>query len=197
MTSGTHSLQSGGTQRSYILRLPANYDSSHPHRLIFGIHWFGGSASYVANGNMIQPFYGLQALANNSTLFVAPQGLTSGGLSGWPNTGGQDVTFIDNIIRTIEADLCIDTSQRRGLQRHLTGVELLRRAPRGARPAGRPGPTGGAAVTVGDPNPAGQKGFVLIPEGSRRPSATPTGTGPTAATTRQAVWPHTGGRPVR
>ncbi|MEV2242719.1 cellulose binding domain-containing protein [Micromonospora sp. NPDC049891] len=112
LTNGNHSLQVGETQRSYILRLPANYNNTKPHRLIFGIHWLGGSASDVANGNMIQPFYGLQALANNSTIFVAPQGLTSGGLTGWPNTGGQDVTFIDNIIRTVEADLCIDTSQR-------------------------------------------------------------------------------------
>ncbi|MEJ3747868.1 cellulose binding domain-containing protein [Actinomycetes bacterium KLBMP 9797] len=111
LTSGTHSLQSGGTQRSYILRLPSNYDNSHPYRLVFGIHWLGGSAGDVANGGIIEPFYGLQALANNSTIFVAPQGLSSGGLTGWPNTGGQDVTFIDNIIRTLEADLCIDTSQ--------------------------------------------------------------------------------------
>lgn len=111
LTSGTHSLPSGGTERSYILRLPANYDNNHAYRLIFGIHWMGGSASDVANGGTTQPFYGLQALANESAIFVAPQGLSSGGISGWPNTGGQDVAFIDNIIQTVEANLCVDTSQ--------------------------------------------------------------------------------------
>ena len=111
LTSGTHTVSSGGTQRSYILRLPAGYDSNHPYRLIFGIHWLGGSATDVANGGTIQPYYGLQTLAGDSTIFVAPQGLSSGGTSGWPNTGGQDVTFIDQIIQALEADLCVDTTQ--------------------------------------------------------------------------------------
>ncbi|HZP52135.1 MAG TPA: poly(3-hydroxybutyrate) depolymerase, partial [Actinocrinis sp.] len=30
LASGTHTIQSSGQSRSYILRLPANYDSSHP-----------------------------------------------------------------------------------------------------------------------------------------------------------------------
>jgi poly(3-hydroxybutyrate) depolymerase len=101
LTSGTHSLQSGGTQRSYILRLPANYDNNHSYRLIFGLHWWGGNATDVANGGTIQPYYGLQALANESAIFVAPQGLSDGGSPGWPNTGGRDVAFIDSIIQTV------------------------------------------------------------------------------------------------
>jgi poly(3-hydroxybutyrate) depolymerase len=111
LTSGTHTLNSGGTQRSYILRLPANYDKTHPYRLIFGLHWLGGNATDVANGGTIQPYYGLQALAGDTTIFVAPQGLSSGGQPGWPNTGGQDVAFIDAVTQAVETDLCVDTSQ--------------------------------------------------------------------------------------
>lgn len=108
LTNGTHTIFSGGQNRSFILRLPNNYDRNHPHRLIFGFHWLNGSATDVANGNWVQPFYGLQALAGNSAIFVAPQGLNNG----WANTGGRDVTFVDDMINLIESDLCVDTTQR-------------------------------------------------------------------------------------
>jgi poly(3-hydroxybutyrate) depolymerase len=111
LTNGTHTIQSGGKDRSFILDIPENYDNSHPYRLIFGLHWYGGSAEDVATGRTVEEgtwaFYGLKKLADNSTIFVAPQGLDSG----WANTGGADVTFIDDIIATINADLCVDTTQ--------------------------------------------------------------------------------------
>ncbi|AGP51835.1 alpha/beta hydrolase family esterase [Streptomyces rapamycinicus] len=53
-------------------------------------------------------YYGLQRLANNSTIFVALQGLNNG----WGNSGGEDVTFVDNMISQIEGALCVDTSRR-------------------------------------------------------------------------------------
>ncbi|GAA4097612.1 cellulose binding domain-containing protein [Actinomadura miaoliensis] len=112
LTSGTRSIQSSGKNRSYILRIPDNYDRSHPYRLIFGFHWLGGTATDVATGQTVQrdvwAYYGLQRLANNSAIFVAPQGFNNG----WANSGGEDVTFVDDMIRQIEADLCVDTTQR-------------------------------------------------------------------------------------
>ncbi|MFI0777349.1 hypothetical protein [Streptomyces sp. NPDC021212] len=51
-------------------------------------------------------YYGLQRLADNNTIFVAPQGLNNG----WGNSGGEDVTFVDNMISQIEGALCVDTS---------------------------------------------------------------------------------------
>jgi poly(3-hydroxybutyrate) depolymerase len=109
LTNGTHSLSSGGQNRSYILKLPDNYDRNHPYRLIFGFHWLGGSAQDVSSGSMQQgwAYYGLQRLAANSAIFVAPQGLDSG----WANTSGRDVTFTDNMVKQLEDDLCVDTSQ--------------------------------------------------------------------------------------
>jgi poly(3-hydroxybutyrate) depolymerase len=108
LRSGSYSLTSSGTNRTYILRVPANYDQNHPYRLIFGLHWLGGTNNDVANGGTIDPYYGLQSRAGESAIFVAPQGIDNG----WANTGGRDVTFIDDLIRTIEADLCVDTTQR-------------------------------------------------------------------------------------
>jgi hypothetical protein len=50
----------------------------------------------------------LSDAANNSTIFVAPQGNSNG----WANPGGQDVAFVDEMLRRLDAGLCIDTTQR-------------------------------------------------------------------------------------
>jgi len=110
LVSGTRTIQSGGQNRSYILRVPDNYDNNHPYRLIFSFHWYGGTAEQVDNGSTsgaLWSYYGLRPLANNSTIFVAPQGLNNG----WANSGGQDLVFVDDMIRQIEAGLCVDTTQ--------------------------------------------------------------------------------------
>jgi poly(3-hydroxybutyrate) depolymerase len=112
LTSGNHTIQSGGQTRSYILRVPAGYDSNHPYRLVFGFHWRGGTANDVDSGGTDGynwSYYGLRRLAdaNNSTIFVAPQGNGNG----WANPGGQDVAFVDAMVSQIEAGLCVDTTQ--------------------------------------------------------------------------------------
>ncbi|MET8229818.1 cellulose binding domain-containing protein [Micromonospora sp. NPDC005298] len=104
LTSGTRTIQSSGQSRTYNLRIPDGYDRNHPYRLIFGFHWLNGSANNVTSAG----YYGLQPLSNNSTIFVAPQGLNAG----WANTNGRDLTLFDDISRQIENDLCVDTTQR-------------------------------------------------------------------------------------
>jgi poly(3-hydroxybutyrate) depolymerase len=112
LTDGTHTIQSSGQDRSFILDIPDGYDSDTPYRLVFGLHWLGGTAEDVATGQTVETgtwaYYGLQGLADNSTIFVAPQGLDNG----WANEGGQDVTFVDDMLALLESDLCIDTSLR-------------------------------------------------------------------------------------
>ncbi|MGB3438637.1 MAG: cellulose binding domain-containing protein [Actinophytocola sp.] len=111
LTSGNHTIQSSGKSRNYILRLPDGYDRNHPYRLIFGYHWLGGTANDVDSGGTDGAnwsYYGLMRLADNSAIFVAPQGFNNG----WANSGGEDVTFTDDMIRQLEADLCVDTTQR-------------------------------------------------------------------------------------
>ncbi|GHH73540.1 hypothetical protein GCM10018793_12290 [Streptomyces sulfonofaciens] len=113
LNSGTHTISSSGQSRSYILRVPANYDSTRAYRLVFGFHWVGGTANDVDSGGSDGynwSYYGLRRLAdsaNNGTIFVAPQGINNG----WANSGGQDVTFVDDMVRQIEAGLCVDTAQ--------------------------------------------------------------------------------------
>jgi len=112
VTSGTHTIRTNGKNRSFILRIPDGYDRNRAYRLVLGFHWLGGTAGDVATGRTVETgtwaYYGLQRLADNSAIFVAPQGLNNG----WGNAGGEDVTFVDDMLRWIEADLCVDTTQR-------------------------------------------------------------------------------------
>ncbi|KAF2191795.1 carbohydrate esterase family 1 protein [Zopfia rhizophila CBS 207.26] len=103
LKSGTYNATVNNKNRQYILKIPDNYDSSKPYKLIFGLHWLTGTVE-----KDVWAYYGLQRLANNSAIFIAPQGLNNG----WANTGGEDITFIDTIIKTVEADLCVNEKLR-------------------------------------------------------------------------------------
>ncbi|MFY1623291.1 cellulose binding domain-containing protein [Micromonospora sp. WMMD723] len=111
LTSGTRTISSGGQNRTFILRIPDNYDRNHPYRLIFAFHWNGGTATEVDSGGTSGypwSYYGIRALANNSAIFVAPQGIGNG----WANSGDRDLTFVDDMMRQIESNLCVETTQR-------------------------------------------------------------------------------------
>ncbi|WP_341716298.1 RICIN domain-containing protein [Micromonospora sp. FIMYZ51] len=111
LSSGTHTIQSNGKSRQFILRVPANYNSNNPYRLIFAFHWRGGTMQEISNGGTsgaAWSYYGQQEQSNNSAILVAPQGLGNG----WGNAGGEDVTFVDDMIRRIESDLCVNPRQR-------------------------------------------------------------------------------------
>jgi poly(3-hydroxybutyrate) depolymerase len=109
--NGRKTISSGGANREYILRAPDNYDNSKPYRLIVAYHWRDGNAKQVAEGgnggSTDDPFYGLWDLAQNSTIFVAPEGLENG----WANTGDRDINLTDAILKEVSGDLCIDTSR--------------------------------------------------------------------------------------
>jgi hypothetical protein len=100
LQDGNHMLTSGGAQRSYTLRVPANYDNAHPYRLMLGFHGATGKASDVAPS-----FFGLWELSEGSTIFAAPDAV--GGI--WNAT--TDTTLVSDLLKQLEADLCIDTSR--------------------------------------------------------------------------------------
>jgi hypothetical protein len=109
--NGRRTIQSGGVNREYILRVPDDYDNTRPYRLVLAYHWRFGTAEQVANGGLggstEDPYYGLWDLAESSTIFVALEGLDAG----WVNTGGRDVAFTDAILEEVLVDLCIDTTR--------------------------------------------------------------------------------------
>jgi len=113
ITSKTYTMTVNGKSRQYIMKLPNNYDKSRAYKLVFTWHQRGASATKIVNGEDITkggvlPYYGLPPLANDSAIFVVPNGLDNG----WANSGGEDVTFFDQMVVAIEKDLCVDTSLR-------------------------------------------------------------------------------------
>ena len=101
ITSGSKTMTVNNKSRRWIIRLPNNYDKSVPYRLVFGVHW--RDADYQAVDGGSAPYYGLKSRMNN-TIFIAPDGLNKG----WANSGNEDITFFDQLIKTVSDDLCIN-----------------------------------------------------------------------------------------
>nr|UMZ45357.1 hypothetical protein [Paramyrothecium sp.] len=111
ITSGTKSITVNGKTRQYIIRVPTGYSPTRAYKLIFGLHWRGGTMNDVATGLPVQrdvwDYFGLRRLANEGAIFIAPQGLNNG----WANAGGEDITFIDQLVNIAQNGLCVETSQ--------------------------------------------------------------------------------------
>jgi poly(3-hydroxybutyrate) depolymerase len=106
---GYFTIQSGGGSRDFAMRLPDNYDKNKPYWLSFTFHPRGGNAYGVDNGGgngYEMAYYGLQKQSNNGAIFVAPLGL--GG--GWGNSNGDDLKFVDDMVKLIEENYCVDTT---------------------------------------------------------------------------------------
>ena len=114
LVSGSRTIQSGSDNRSYMLRIPPGYDNKRAYPLVFAFHWNGGTMGDVDGGGTsgyTWSYYGLREKADKSTdnrmIFVTPQGI--GG--GWPNSGGRDLTLVDNMLKVLKNDLCVDTTR--------------------------------------------------------------------------------------
>ena len=86
--------------RNYIINIPSGYDNSHPYRLILGFHGANGQASDISGD-----YFGLLPLSQGSTIFIAANAVD--GL--W--SADTDVTYVDDILEQVTADLCIDTTR--------------------------------------------------------------------------------------
>ncbi|CAI6342434.1 unnamed protein product [Periconia digitata] len=111
ISSGARSINVNGKNRQYTIRVPNGYDQNKPHKLIFAFHWVGGTMQDVSGGGSDGAqwaYYGMQKKSSETAILVAPQGLNNG----WGNSGGEDIAFVDAMRNAIEADLCVDTTQR-------------------------------------------------------------------------------------
>jgi len=107
LTAGNHTATVNSKSRWYLLKLPEPYDNNHPYRLIFTLHAAGGNSSMVAAGQGgYLPWYGMPDLVKDpvGAIYVNPNGLDRG----WANRGGEDVTFIGDLVKAVKADLCVD-----------------------------------------------------------------------------------------
>lgn len=119
-TSTRLKITSGGMSREYIIDIPADYDPTHPYRLIFSWHQAYGSDTGNAIGQhpagdgpnfnaTDYAFFGLHreaAAANEPVIFVAPEGI--GNL---PWDFNRDSVLFDDLLALVDANLCIDDSR--------------------------------------------------------------------------------------
>jgi hypothetical protein len=119
-TSARLTIDAGSSSGEYIIDIPADYDPTHPYRLIFSWHQAYGSDTGNANG--LHPagdgpnfdaknyaYFGLHreaTAANESVIFVAP-----GGIGDLPWDYNRDVVLFDDLLALVDANLCIDDSR--------------------------------------------------------------------------------------
>jgi len=107
LKSGTYTITSAGLSREYIIDIPANYNPNKPYRLIFAMHWSGGSMQAVANDK----FYSLKPYAESDKapcIFIAPNG--TGATRGW-DLAEKDHTLFDDLYKLATEKLCVDTKR--------------------------------------------------------------------------------------
>jgi poly(3-hydroxybutyrate) depolymerase len=90
-----------GTDRQYAIRWPASYDNTVPYRLILDLHGYGGSYKETAGND----YFGLWAPSNDTTIFIALSAIDVD----WGK--GDNLAYVDAVLKAVEADLCIDTSR--------------------------------------------------------------------------------------
>ena len=107
--SNTYMINAAGKDRTYILKVPDNYDANRPYRLILSYHPLGGTAQQIATTS----YYGLWSMAAGTTIFAAPQGIDNG----WNDAGrsltagGDDIAFTKALVDELTSKLCIDKSR--------------------------------------------------------------------------------------
>jgi poly(3-hydroxybutyrate) depolymerase len=106
--NGEYGLRVNDTQREYIVNIPDNYDPQKTYRLIFVWHYRGGMASQVVRNG----YLGLKKISDNSTIFVAGQGLISTDrTTDWANISGGDIAFAKQLFERLRLTYCIDENR--------------------------------------------------------------------------------------
>lgn len=103
--TNTYKITSASLNREYIVNIPDNYDPNTAHRVVFGMHWYNGSADAVQGWSK---WFGLKALDKDATIFIAPNGTGNPPL--WTQ-GEKDHAFFDDLVALLESELCVDKSR--------------------------------------------------------------------------------------
>ena len=103
-----HTTDGDKRYRTFLVEVPAEYNPSHGYSLNFVFHGAGGSSSQSYS-------WGLQSVAGASEngIFVFPDGINFQHYGvGWDDTkNGYDLPFFDNMVKTLEADFCVNRAR--------------------------------------------------------------------------------------
>ncbi|HWP06321.1 MAG TPA: hypothetical protein VNN72_11285 [Polyangiaceae bacterium] len=112
--NGQHiSITAASMQRRYILNVPANYDNTHPYKLIIAYHELNGNDDEMYKNK----YYHLLPLSQDKAIFVAPNGQKNNASCsdasgcGWPNPNNSDLALADAVVKEIEDNFCVDTNR--------------------------------------------------------------------------------------
>jgi polyhydroxybutyrate depolymerase len=106
-STSEQTVESGGQARTYLIHLPAGFQTNRPTPLILAFHGRKGT------GNDIEVFSGIDAL---DAIAVYPRGLAGpDGETAWQgapeNSGADDVRFVNTLLDHLESTLCVDQSR--------------------------------------------------------------------------------------
>jgi len=101
------SIEVAGSTRTYLVSVPASYDTNTPLPVVFAWHGRFG------NGAQARLYFGVEEQAADAAVFVYPDGLeAAGGGTGWELTiNGYDVAFFDAMLAALAQSHCIDESR--------------------------------------------------------------------------------------
>ncbi|KEY74958.1 hypothetical protein S7711_01306 [Stachybotrys chartarum IBT 7711] len=103
----TFSIQSSGGNRSFLVHLPSNYNSSSPTPAIVAYHGSGG------NPVGFEPYVRFSDPTVNANMIVVYPAGTNGNWQGptYATPGVSDLTFTTDMINYLRANFCIDNSR--------------------------------------------------------------------------------------
>jgi poly(3-hydroxybutyrate) depolymerase len=104
--STPHTLDVNSTTREFLVGLPTGYSPNQQRKLIFVWHPQGGTHRGTVSGG----YHGVRSRIPEA-IYVAAQGLGSGGSTGWPNTNGGDIAFTRAMLSWLQTNYCIDTTR--------------------------------------------------------------------------------------
>jgi poly(3-hydroxybutyrate) depolymerase len=110
--TGVMSAQSitvGNQTRTYVLSVPASYNSSNAYRLVFAWHGLGGT------GTLARAYFGVEGQSGGTAIFVYPNGLplaNQGNQPGWDlGASGIDVQLFDALLASVSSRYCINQAR--------------------------------------------------------------------------------------
>jgi polyhydroxybutyrate depolymerase len=107
--STERTIESGGQQRRYLIRVPPGYDGSTKTPLVLLFHGYGGTPQGVVDTTAMG-----ELADKNNTILVAP--LARGRVTEWdfrtPSSDPtSDLAFVHDLVKELKSDACIDSSR--------------------------------------------------------------------------------------